>query len=345
MPDTIKQLTRRVTTLTYTIVGQQRQLIPAIVLSRNPDGSVNMDDGKGGCVLVTPPTNARKGDRVLVDPGAIFLGSGMPTGANYAPKVPQANHIIQNTLFIDNIGNTYDDVTGVKTGTGGTPTADVDTAFGYSHSGATPQHEFVGASSSYNSLEIGIDGVSGWEGSRFSANNTVLCAGVGPSAGTYCGIEHSETGGTSVRWFINIRDAGFALLESNVADYIHSWMAAHPNTFHLNTYGSDDQFDAHISADPIDGSFWVNLVGGPSWGTPADPAPMFNVDAADGSLIKTGARQPDVCRDHARHGYGAHLDPADQYRRLGRGWGLPRNLHGADAGDAGLDLKRPSCRR
>jgi len=287
MPDQIKLITRRITTMTYQAIDRKAQFIWGTVLSRNPDGTLNVDDGRGGCVLIVPPSNARTGDRISVDLGALIGGVGMPGVATYTAGVPQVNHA-KPAVFIDNVGRVYSDA-GAFISTGGTPTADVDASFGYSHDGGTPIHEFVGSSPGYNDLEIGIDGVSGYEGSRFSTNNTVLSAGLGSSSGTYCGIEHTESGGTSVRWFINIRDSAFALVASDAANYIHNWMTAHPNTFHLDTYGTDDSYDAHISPDPEDGSFWVNLVGGPGWADPdpGDPAPVFNVKAADGSLVRT----------------------------------------------------------
>lgn len=293
MPDPIRLITRRLAAMTYDIVDGQAQFIWGRVLGRNPDGTLNIDDGKGGCVLVVPPMNARTGDVVQVDLGAMIGGIGMPGVATYTASVPQTNH--QPTLaIIDDAGNIYSEASGTLVGSGGTPTADVDPAFGYYHYvdpwpyPITHYLLWAGAEDSYyHDAQIGsLDMTTGYQGESFSANNTVLCAGLGSSAGILCGAEHANlSGGHDPRWVINLRNAStFDLIASNAADYIADWMDAHPDTF-WQFPDQYDTYDVHISPDPIDGSFWVNLRGGV--GTPKDPAPMFNVSASDGSLIRT----------------------------------------------------------
>jgi hypothetical protein len=290
MPDPIRLITKRITEMTYQIVDGKAQFIWGTVLGRNPDGTVNINDGKGGCVLVAPPMNARTGDRVMVNLGAMVEGIGMPGVSTYMTNVPQVNHG-PTAQIVDNLGNIYSETTGAATGTGG-EMADPDPAFGYYHyvdPWPFPITHYLlwagAAGSNYHETQIGsIDMTSGFQGESYSANNTVLCAGLGVSSTKYCGAEHALAGGDNdTRWSINIRDATFGLLASNAADYIHNWITDHPNTF----VGTDEDFDVHISPDPQDGSFWVNLVGGPGWGDPPDPAPMFNVSPEDGSLIKT----------------------------------------------------------
>jgi hypothetical protein len=219
----------------------------------------------------------------MVDLGATIGGLGMPGVTSYTAQVPQVNHG-KAAVFIDNIGHVYNGTTGAFISTGGEPLAEVDPAFGYYRVAGAEYLLFAGASPSYHDLRIGDNALTtGYQGESYYTNNTVLCIGM---SGALCGAEHANSGGDSdTRWSINIRDSAFALLASDPANYIHDWMVAHPNTFHLNTFGSDEDYDVHISPDPEDGSFWVNLLGGPTWG--GDPAPVFNVSATDGSLINT----------------------------------------------------------
>lgn len=284
MPDPIKLITKRITTMTYQAIDRKAQFIWGNVLSRNPDGTLNVDDGRGGCVLIVPPANARTGDRISVDLGAMIEGVGMPSVATYIADVPQKNHA-RPPVFIDDAGNTYNGTNGSPVGSGGTPTADIDPAFGYSSSGDLC---FAGVSSSYNDLQIGDLGGSGtgYVGEVYGDSVTVLCRGTGDSSGLLMGIEQeaaTQYTGPPFPWTVVLRNVStFALIETNAASYISDWMLDHPTNY-LDV-GYDVEHSIHVSADPADSSFWLFV----SPGTADDPvAPMFNVDPTDGSLVKT----------------------------------------------------------
>lgn len=132
MPDPIRLVTRRLSTMTHQIVDGKAQFIWGRVISRNADGTLNLDDGKGGCVLVVPPMNARVGDLVHVDLGATIGGVGMPGLATYSASIPQTNHY-ENLgadmpfKYVDDAGRRYTE-NGVYVGTGA-EVADIDSTF------------------------------------------------------------------------------------------------------------------------------------------------------------------------------------------------------------------------
>src|SRR5512143_781401 len=244
MPDPIKLITRRVEEMTYKAVDKKAQFVWGRVLSRNPDGTLNIDDGKGGCILIIPPMNARTGDMVHVALGAMIGGPNMPGLAAYSANVPQTNHL-PPAVFIDDAGNIYDGSTGAAKGSGGTPTADVNSAFGYSFSSPNC---FAGASPSYADLQIGVVDVSGYQGETYGANNTVLCQGVGLSNGILLGIEIANTSPATTLWTVQLRDATtFEIITTNTASYLHNWIATHLDDFFD---GIDTNWDVHVSADP-----------------------------------------------------------------------------------------------
>jgi hypothetical protein len=191
-------------------------------------------------------------------------------------------------MFIDDLGNTYDDTTGALTGSGGTPHADIDPAFGYSQTddGSGGFNCFTGVTAAYNTLQIGranlTPNFNGYQGEVYSANNTVLVEGLGASTGILLGMETLNTsdGSHSNDWVVRLRDAiTFAVLATDAGAYITAWVAAHPGTFFD---GIPTNYGVNVSPDPVDGSFWINM-----GCVPPDPIPMFNVSATDGSLIRT----------------------------------------------------------
>lgn len=283
MPDPIRLIAKRLSAMTYQVIDKKAQFIWGTVLSRNPDGTLNLDDGKGGCVLVVPPTNARVGDRVRVAKNAIVGGVGMPGVATYTTSIPQKNRSAP-FVFIDDDGHVYNRISGALTGSGGAPTADIDTAFGYSTTGNPC---FVGAAPSYNDLQIGdlTPNGSGYVGQVYSSTVTVICRGIGASSGILLGIEQeasTQYSGPPFPWTVVLRNANtFALIATNAATYISDWMLDHPADY--VDAGYDVDHPVHVSADPVNGSFWLAV--GANTGTAT--APMFNVSSSDGSLLDT----------------------------------------------------------
>jgi hypothetical protein len=61
-----RTLTEHIVTVSRKVATQQSPIVEATVLSRNPDGSLNVDDGRGGCARVIAAANVRVGDKVRV---------------------------------------------------------------------------------------------------------------------------------------------------------------------------------------------------------------------------------------------------------------------------------------
>lgn len=71
---TARKLTRNVAAIAKKTAIQQNPIVEGIVRSRNPDGTLNIDDGRGGCLRQAPAANARIGEKIKLglEPG---LGS------------------------------------------------------------------------------------------------------------------------------------------------------------------------------------------------------------------------------------------------------------------------------
>ena len=54
-----RQLTRKVVEIARKTATQQSPIVEGTVISRNPDGTLNVDDGKGGCLRQAPAANVR----------------------------------------------------------------------------------------------------------------------------------------------------------------------------------------------------------------------------------------------------------------------------------------------
>lgn len=63
-PRQIRRVVDHVADVAKKTAVQQNPLVEVTVLSRNPDGSLNVDDGKGGCLRVAPRANVRVGQRI-----------------------------------------------------------------------------------------------------------------------------------------------------------------------------------------------------------------------------------------------------------------------------------------
>jgi hypothetical protein len=303
MPENyFESIAQRVAEIAKKSAQATNQVRTAIVISSNPDGSFNVDDGMGGCTRV-----ANLGDQLVQCGQTVILGLEPQIGTttnlcqvqftiNASSKdCPVEDRTDDNeteppvvaplvTGFLDNRGRRYDLTTGIFIEFGA-ETADVDPAFGYSFDLGTNDN-LVGASPSYDALIIGNAGSStGYQGETYSANNTVLCLGVGAASGVLCGAEISNVGGGAVVWTISLRDAGdYSLITTDPATYIQDWMSDHASEY----FGDNVAYDVNITADPDGSSFWVGIGGnnnanqGSTW-----EAPMFQVGATDLSLIST----------------------------------------------------------
>lgn len=305
MPDPVQQIVDQVRRVAEAASRIGSGVTTGTVLSRNSDGSVNVDDGSGGCARVASIQGQSTacgatvilgvepaiGNQSSVCPVSITISSSTKPCLTDTRSETEPEALVAG--FLDNQGRTYDFVTGAAIAIGG-DTADVDAAFGYSVAG---DDCFTGASPGYADLNIGnVVANTGYQGESYYANNTVLCLGVGVSSGLLCGAELPNAGGYAgnERWQIVIRDAvTFAVIARNTDDYIYNWMIAHPADFPL--FGGDQgaSYDVNFSADPEDGTFWV-LIGGNAGPGTEYVAPIFNVSPADGSLIHTvGLQVPD----------------------------------------------------
>lgn len=59
-----RQLTERVTEIARRTNRQQAQIVEGTVIGRNPDGTLVVDDGRGGCLRQAPKANVRVGQRI-----------------------------------------------------------------------------------------------------------------------------------------------------------------------------------------------------------------------------------------------------------------------------------------
>lgn len=67
----IRHVREHVANIARKTAEQVNPIVQGTVLSRNPDGSLNVDDGRGGCVRVAPRGNYRVGQKVVLgtEPG------------------------------------------------------------------------------------------------------------------------------------------------------------------------------------------------------------------------------------------------------------------------------------
>lgn len=318
MADPVQQIAERVAEIAKKVATETSPVRIGTVLSVNPDGSVNVDDGAGGCARV-----ANVGNQVVTCGSTIVLGLEPQVGQTTdlcqvqftidasGKDCPVEDRTDDNevtdpvplvTGFVDNRGRRYDLTTGAYLATGA-ETADVDAAFGYD---SLFDDFYAGATPLYQDLIIGTDtGVSGsgYQGEPYAANNTVLCRGVGAAVGVLCGaeIENLPGGGHVFVWTINLRDATtYALLASDSATYIQDWMTAHASEYP----GDNTSYDVNISADPSGDSFWVGIGGNNNANQLlAWVAPVFQISAADASLMATVELQippKDIAEDFFR---------------------------------------------
>ncbi len=281
----------------------------ATVLSVNPDGSVNVDDGMGGCARV-----ASVGTQAVQCGGTVVLGleptignttdlcqvqftiNSSSKGCPVETRTDDTEvEVAPTAIFIDDEGNRYDGDTGAFLGTG-TDYANQDHSYGYAPNNLPtlpPDPDTVWAgieANDWQDVQIGtLSTNTGYQGETYHIANTTLCRGVGTSSGVLLGVELPNTADTpDEEWRLNLRDPStFALLQpSTIASFIYDYMVAHSDIFPL--FGGDHgaSYDVSICADPSDGTFWVNL-GHNSNAPGAFLVPVFNVSPVNASLIRT----------------------------------------------------------
>ncbi|MDQ5870845.1 MAG: hypothetical protein M3547_01380 [Acidobacteriota bacterium] len=313
-----------------------RSIVPTTtgtVIGRNSDGTVNVDDGQGGCARLATlsgvPANCGAqvvlsldteiGSKNTVCPvafaivpsakpkppdvrpgGGVDLGDGADGGGDGGGiDVPEVT--MPTALFATWIGELYDGATLEETGAGDFTFNDL--SYGYSDSydgGAGVTTFYVGSAPSYNALAIGTYGpgsaFTGQYGSTsLPESGTNIVRGIGSSADRLLGLE-TDFNATAYEGNLKvvIRDpATFAVIASNAAAYLSDWFAAHiqPNGPFIPGSPppySNAKYNWHVSADPIDGSFWVSLNNhnnGPRGSPALTYSPLWNIDPTDGSEI------------------------------------------------------------
>lgn len=64
MSGPLRQLTQRIADVAKKTTIQNSPIVQGTVLSRNPDGTLNVDDGRGGCIRQAPAANVRVGEKI-----------------------------------------------------------------------------------------------------------------------------------------------------------------------------------------------------------------------------------------------------------------------------------------
>jgi len=82
----VKQLTTKVAEIARRTAKQLSPITEGVVLSRNPDGTLNVDDGQGGCIRQAPKANVRVGQKVKL---------------GLEPSLGQQTDLSQETITID----------------------------------------------------------------------------------------------------------------------------------------------------------------------------------------------------------------------------------------------------
>lgn len=295
MPENYLQtIVERVTEIARKTAVNVNPVVQATVLSPNPDGSYNVDDGTGGCARV-----ARLGNQLVQCGQTVMLGLepqigtvtnlcqqqvAVPPSTRPCPverRIEEEEEEVVDGIFVDEDGNWYDS-DGALLGENGPDTADIDPAYGYSFD-AGDNSCWVGVTPTYDTLKIGdLDDDSGNQGEVYSSQATVLAHN--PISDLLMGLElkNSGGGGHDDNWKLVLRDpVTFAIIaESSASNFLNDWINAHPTSF----FGADPYtFSVHVSPDPEDGHFWVT----PKSAVPPDKRPMFKVSSANLALLGT----------------------------------------------------------
>lgn len=240
------------------------------VLGRNPDGSVIIDDGSGGCTVLAALGNVPQqcGAQVVLSldteittqntvcPVAFtIIPSGKPTptderpGALTEPPVDEGIDLgdgadgggdggevaagdggAGGTVFIDNAGNIYDGVTGWLTGATTTWQPHVS---GWGYSGGTDG--YAGPDPDADQLQIGHREAApnnfGFGGAPSLSQSTAIRLGAFTVRRAGFERENTDDGEQSKTWYLNIRDADFDLVTSTNPTYLHTWFDNRPLSY------------------------------------------------------------------------------------------------------------------
>jgi len=317
MADKFQEIAERFAAIAKTVATQANPIRLATVIGVNPDGSVRVDTGDGGCANV-----ASVGNQVVTCGATVVLGLEPNIGnttdlcqvqftINSSSKgCPIETRIDDNEeeaavgyIFVDDNGYGYDYSTGAYLGDGFTPT-DGDISYGYSYDpdpypATTPTLNRAGAldddglllylAPNYDDVVIGNYALapnnSGYQGSNYANTGGIhqgrLVRGLGSSTDRLLGMEivNDAAGDHGPNWTVVIRQlSDYSILATNAASYLSAWVTSF-------MYDDAVTFAPSVSADP-DGSFWITIQNGRIDGNNF-PNPMFNVSPTDGSLIRT----------------------------------------------------------
>jgi hypothetical protein len=277
------------------------------VLSVNPDGSVNVDTGDGGCARV-----AAVGNQVVTCGSTIVLGlepqignttdlcqvqftiNSSSKGCPIETRIDEVEvEPAMPMIFSDDDGNLYDE-NGDPTGDAGDPAAR-DISFDYeSVINGDGFDCFAGPDTNYQFLQIGRTDTtpdnSGNQGifqGGHTFGNTRLVQGIGVSTDRVFGLELLNTpdGGSGLTWRLVIRNSVTLamIVESAGPSWLSDWFDSRPDSYPAFQDDYEYQNSLHVAADPVDGSFWLFAKAGVN----GERAGLFNIDPTDLSLLQT----------------------------------------------------------
>jgi hypothetical protein len=300
--DPIKGIAEQVKKIAEAAAKANNPVVRGTVESRNPDGSYNVNTGDGGCVRVANLTNQPTqcgaqvvlgiepgiGQTLTVCPVTVTIGSSTKPCPTDDRTDENEEEVEVPMIFSDDDGNLYDETGALVSAGTGDPAA-IDGAHGYDIDFISGLRYdcFVGPTPGYHTLKIGQADLSpnhsGNQG-EVNAGATVICQGVGDSSGILLGVEVENTGdgNNDGFWRLVLRNASdyTIIADPGQAAFIADWMTAHPISFYSEP---DTGFPVHVSPDPVDGHFWVNV----GSATPPEKMGMFKVSSVDASLIQT----------------------------------------------------------
>lgn len=87
--DKIHEVVQRIGKIATTAAQRAQLVFEATVIGFNPDGTINVDDGLGGCARVAPKANVKIGDRIRVGGNEPAIGT--------TTDLPQVTHTCQGS--------------------------------------------------------------------------------------------------------------------------------------------------------------------------------------------------------------------------------------------------------
>jgi hypothetical protein len=284
------------------------------VLSRNPDGSIVVDDGSGGCARVANISNQQTqcgsqvilgvepaiGQQLTICPVSVTITSSTvpcPIDDRTDENEEEEEEVVGPMLFSDDDGNLYDE-NGEPTGDTGSPAAR-DVSYDYSEGIFVGDGVdwFAGPSTNYLSVQIGRADTtpdnSGYQGiqqgqttGNHNVGNSRLVQGAGTSSGLLFGLEllNTSDGGHEPTWTLVLRNSTtLAVVDTDTATWLPTWFNSRPDSY--LTVDEDWEYgnSLHVFADQVDDSFWLYAKAGVN----GELAGLFNISPADLSLLST----------------------------------------------------------